>query len=158
MKTIDQAPVSLKLFCTALMCMAGLTYLFLVFSIYQDTAMKPSVIAEAYGFMEYMELTYQTKTYLPYYALHLIAPLALIFLFTAFSEKWKILAALVPFGLVVADIAAMWGVPYIHEMAFAYILWIAGTLLGLSFAALFALNLWGIWLQKPKAAEEAGQA
>ena len=54
---LSKASISFKLFATCLLYTVGLIYLTLLVHIYIDTAMKPSMIAEAYGGMEYIELT-----------------------------------------------------------------------------------------------------
>ena len=148
--TLRRAPISVKLLATVLLCMVGLIYLSLLGQIWQDTEMKPSLIAEGYGTMEAMELTYHSHTYLPYYALYLFALPIFLFMFTSYSEKLKRILAVLPFALIVVDIGSMWLIPYASN-GFAVVLWLAGTCLGLIFLSIFVLNLYDIWLRKPTA-------
>ena len=144
---LSKAPVSFKLFATSLLCTVGLIYLTLLAHIYIDTAMKPSMIAEAYGGMEYIELTDHAHNYLPFYALFLFAIPVALFLFTSFGERLKSFMAIFPFVVIVIDISSMYLIPYLWS-GFAMVLWIAGTVLGLNFVTLFTMNLYDIWLRK----------
>ncbi len=144
---LSNAPTSAKLLVTALLCTIGLIYITLLVHIWIDTQMNPSLVAEAYGGMEYIELTDHAHTYLPYYAVYLFALPIIIFMFTSYSEKLKRFFAIFPFLVIVADIGSMYLIPYLWR-GFAYVLWLAGTFLGLTFLSLFVLNLYDIWLRK----------
>ncbi len=144
---LSTAPVSAKLLMTVLLCIVGLIYLSMLLQVYQDTAMKPSLIAEGYGEMEVMELAHHTHIYLPYYALYLFALPVSLFMFSSYSERLKIVAVLLPYTVIVIDIASMWLVPYAHRGFFSYVLWGAGTGLAMMFFALFTLNVYDIWLR-----------
>jgi hypothetical protein len=144
---LSKAPINIKLFATSILCTVGLIYLTLLAHIYIDTEMKPSMIAQAYGGMEYIELTDHAHKYLPFYALYLFLIPVLLFLFTSFNETLKSFMAIFPFVIIVIDIASMFLIPYLWT-GFAMVLWIAGTVLGFTFCTLFILNLYDIWLRK----------
>ncbi len=148
---LSRAPMSMKLFLTSLLCVVGLIYISLLLHIWQDTEMKASLIAKAYGSMESLELTEHTHKYLPYYALYLFAIPTILFMFTAYSEKIKRIIALLPFLLILVDIGAMWLIPYVSKGFFSWVLLFAGTFLGLTFLLLFLLNLYDIWHKKSAA-------
>ena len=144
---LSTAPLSTKLFVTSLMCVIGLIYLVLVVHIWIDTELKPSMIAQAYGGMEYIELTDHAHYYFPYYALFIFAIPVMAFMFTSFGEKLKAFFAVFPFMVVVLDISSMYLIPYLWS-GFALILWIAGTALGTSLAFLILMTLYDTWLRK----------
>ena len=145
---LSWAPISMKLFLTSLLCIVGLIYISLLVHVWQDTEMKPSLIAKGYSSMEAMELTDHTHKYLPYYALYLFAIPTFLFMFTSFSEKIKRFFAVWPFLWIVIDIGSMWLIPYAHQVFFSWVLWFAGTFLGLTFLLLFMLNILDIWFRK----------
>ena len=148
---LSRAPISMKLLMTVLLCVGGLVYISLLVHIYQDTEMKPSMIAKAYGSMEAMELTEHTHKYLPYYVFYLFAIPIILFMFTSYSEAIKRIFAVWPFLLIVIDIGAMWLIPYVAKDFFSWVLLFAGTFLGLTFLLLFMLNVYDIWLKKSAA-------
>ncbi len=148
---LSRAPMSMKLFLTSLLCIVGLVYISLLVHIWQDTEMKPSMIAKAYGSMESMELTDHTHKYLPYYALYLFAIPIILLMFASYSEGIKRIFAVFPFLLIVIDIGAMWLIPYFNQAFFSWVLLFAGTFLGITFLLLFILNIYDIWLKKPAA-------
>ena len=144
---LSTAPLSAKFFATSLLCVIGLTYLLLVFHIYIDTQLKPSMVAEAYGGMEYIELTDHAHYYMPYYSLFVMAiPVALLLL-TSFSEKFKIFFAVFPFVMTIIDIASMYLIPYLWT-GFAYVLWMAGTCIGTSLFIITLMVFYDTWLRK----------
>lgn len=145
---LSKAPISMKLFLTVLLCTVGLIYLSLILHIWQDTEMKPALIAKAYGSMESLELADHTHKYLPYYALYLFAIPVALFMFTSYSERLKTFFALWPFVLIVVDIGSMWLIPYAAQAFFSWALFFAGTFLGLTFLSLFLLNIYDIWFKK----------
>ncbi len=147
LRKLSQAPISMKLVATVLFCIIGLIYVTLLINIFIDSEMKPSVIAEAYGGMEYMELSYHAHNYLPYYALFLFAVPVVIFMFTSYRENIKCFFAVFPFIVIVVDIASMFLIPYVWT-GFAWILWLAGTCLGLMFFTLFVLTMYDLWLRR----------
>jgi hypothetical protein len=148
---LSRAPISMKLFLTGLLCVVGLIYISLLVHIWQDTEMNPALIAKAYGSMESLELMDHTHKYLPYYALYLFAIPAILFMFTAYSEKIKRIIAVLPFLLIVVDIGAMWLIPYVSKDFFSWVLLFAGTSLGLTFLLLFLLNVYDLWHKQPAA-------
>ncbi len=145
---IAKSPRSLKLLVTSVLLVVGLVYLTLLTHIWIDTDMKPSNIAEAYGGMEYIELTDHAHTYLPYYSLFLFLPPVLILMFTSYPERLKQFFAVFPFVVSVVDIASMYLIPYLWS-GFAWVLFLAGTTLGVTFMLLFVLNLYDVWLRRP---------
>ena len=147
---LSKAPISFKLLATSLLCIVGLTYLTLLVHIWIDTEMKISMIAEAYGYMEYIEITDHAHFYLPYYAFFLFAIPVTLFMFTNYSEKLKCFLAFCPFAVIIVDISSMYLIPYLWS-GFATVLWLAGTFLGLTFCTLFVLLFIDIWLRKAQA-------
>jgi len=145
---LSKAPISAKLLMTTLLCVVGLIYLSLLLHIWQDTEMKPALIAEGYGSMESMELADHTHKYLPYYALYLLALPAALFMFTGYSEKLKRIFAVLPFLVIIVDIGAMWLIPYANQVFFSWVLMFAGTFLAMIFLALFLLDVYDVWLGK----------
>ncbi len=144
---LSNSNLSTKLLVTSIMCIIGLTYLVLAFHIWIDTEFKASLVAESYGFMEYIELTDHAHFYLPYYWLFIFAIPVGLFMFTGFSEKLKIFFAVFPFAVTIVDIAAMYLIPYLWS-GFATILVLAGSCLGTSMGVLFALIMYDVWLRK----------
>jgi hypothetical protein len=144
---LSHAPLSLKLWASSLLCIIGLSYITLLVHIWIDTEMKVALIAQAYGGMEYIELTDHAHTYLPYYAIFLFAIPTGLFMITSFNEKIKAVFAVLPFLFITADISSMFLIPYVSPV-FATVLWLAGTCLGLSFALLFFLTMYDIWLRR----------
>ena len=144
---LSTARLSIKLLVTSLLCIIGLIYLLLVVHIWIDTEMKPSMVAEAYGYMEYIEITDHAHFYLPYYALLIFAIPIALFMFTSFNETIKCLFAVYPFLVIVVDIASMYLIPYLWT-GFAMVLWLAGTCLGISLMILTILILYDTWLKK----------
>ena len=145
---LSKAPASLKLFATMMLLVVGLIYLTLLVHIWIDTEMKASNIAEAYGGMEYIELTDHAHTYLPYYSFFVFLLPVLIFMFTSFGERLKRFFAVLPFIVIVIDIGSMYLIPYLWR-GFGWVLFLAGTTLGIMFMFLFALNVYDLWLRKP---------
>ena len=129
------------------MCIIGLTYLVLVVHIWIDTEFKPSLVAESYGYMEYIELTDHAHFYLPYYWLFIFALPITIFMLTSYSEMLKCFFAVFPFIIVVIDIASMYLIPYLWK-GFAMVLWLAGTCLGTTLFILFILIMYDVWLRR----------
>jgi len=144
---LSQTPVSMKLLVTSLLCILGLVYVSLLIQIWVDSEMKPSLVAEAYGSMEYIELADHGHKYLPYYAVYLFALPLIIFMFTSYSEKLKRVFAVLPFILIVIDIGSMWAIPYVWK-GFSWVLVLAGSSLAFIFLILFVLSLYDIWLKK----------
>ena len=144
---LSTAAISTKLLVTSLLCVIGLTYLTLVVHIWIDTEMRPSMVTEAYGGMEYMELTDHAHNYLPYYAIFLFAIPVTVFMFTSYSEKSKSFIAVFPFAVIVLDIASMYLIPYLWT-GFGMILWLAGSCLGITLSILFTLTFYDMWLKK----------
>ncbi len=144
---LSKSPISLKLLATSLLCLVGLTYITFLVHIWIDTEFKVSMIATAYGGMEYIELTDHAHTYLPYYSFFLFSIPITLLMFTSYSEKIKSFFAVFPYMVIIADIASMYLIPYLSPI-FAPVLWMAGTLLGLSFTTMFCLILFDVWLRK----------
>ncbi len=144
---LSTASISTKLLVTSLLCIVGLTYLLLVVHIWIDTELKPSLVAEAYGGMEYIELTDHAHYYMPYYGLWVLAIPVTLLLLTSFSERVKIFFASFPFIVTVIDILSMYLIPYLW-LGFAYVLWIAGTCIGTSLFIVTLMVLYDTWLRK----------
>ena len=144
---LSKAALSTKLLVTSLLCIIELIYLVLVVHIWIDTELKPSMVAEAYGYMEYIELTDHAHFYLPYYAFFIFAIPLTIFMLTSYSEKVKCFFAVFPFLVIVVDIASMYLIPYLWT-GFAMVLWLAGTCLGTTLFILFILIMYDVWLRR----------
>jgi len=147
---LSRAPISIKLLMTNLLCVVGLIYLCLIIHIWQDTQMKPALIAKGYCSMEAMELTEQAHKYLPYYAIYIFLVPTILFMFTSFSEKIKRLFAVLPYLLIIIDIGSMCLIPYV-SLRFCWALFFAGMFLAILFLLLFILNIFDIWFRKKTA-------
>lgn len=147
---LSRAPISLKLLMTNLLCIAGLIYLVLIIHIYQDTQMKPALIAKGYCSMEALELTDHAHKYLPYYAIYIFLIPTLLFMFTSYSEKIKSFFAILPYLLIIVDIGSMCLIPYV-SLKFCWALFFAGMFLAFLFLALFILNIFDIWFRRKAA-------
>ncbi len=145
---LAQLPTYMKLFASSLLFIIGLMYIVLLVNIHVDTEFKPSFIIEAYGEMEYIELSAIVHDALPYYALLIFAIPVLLFMFTSYSDKIKRLCAIVPFMLILVDVGSMYLIPYVNKVFFSYTLWIAGLCLAITFLMLFISILYDMWLQK----------
>ena len=144
---LSKAALSTKFLVTSLMCIISLTYLVLALHIWIDTEFKPSMVAESYGYMEYIELTDHAHLYLPYYWLFIFAIPIGLFMLTSYSEALKIFFAVVPFVIIVIDIAAMYLIPYLWK-GFAMILVLAGSCLGTMCLILILMIMYDTWLRK----------
>ena len=144
---VSRAPVSMKLLMTSLTCISGLIYLVLLYHIFQDCEMKPSLIAKGYCSMESLELTDHAHKYLPYYSIYIFLIPTLLFMFTSFSEKMKRVLAVLPYILIVIDIASMCLIPLVSK-SFSWVLFFAGMLLSFTFLLLFVLLIYDIWFRK----------
>ena len=143
----SELALSKKLYVTSLLCFIGVVYLLFAFNIYLSTEFSPSLVAESYGYMEYMEITEHTHIYLPYYGLFVFAiPLA-IFMFTAYSEKLKCFVGVVPFIVIPFDISLMYLIPYVWS-GFGLVLVLVGTSLAITLMIIMLLNFHDIWLRK----------
>lgn len=103
---------------------------------------------EAYGDMEYIELSANAHIDLPHYALFIFAIPVFLFMFSSYSERLKRFMAVFPFVMVVADVGSMFLIPYLHVAFFSYALWVAGTSLAITFLLLFIFILYDMWLKK----------
>ena len=145
---LSKAPTSLKILATSLLLAVGLIYLTLLVHIWIDTQMQAANIEKAYGGMEYIELTDHAHTYLPYYTFFVFLIPVLMFMFTSYGERLKRFFAVFPFIVIVIDISSMYLIPYLWK-DFAWVLFFAGTILGIMFMLLFVLNIYDLWLRRP---------
>lgn len=144
-----KAPLSWKLLLTMAIMGMGITYLILALHIYIDTNFQVSAIKQAYGGMEWIELTDHTHKYFPYYGIYIFAFALFIFVLgTSYPEWLKRLVAIVPTCLIVLDIGSMWAIPYINADIFSWGLFLAGNFLALTFFAIAVLSLYDIWFRK----------
>ncbi len=144
----SKAPTSMKLFLTLLLLIVALVYLTLLVHIWIDTQMKAANIEKAYGGMEYIELTDHAHTYLPYYTFFVFLIPVFVFMFTSYAERLKRFFAIFPLAVIIVDISSMYLIPYLWK-GFGWVLFFAGTTLGVTFLTLFVLNLYDLWLRKP---------
>ena len=144
---LSTAPLSIKLLATSLLMIIGCTYITLVVHIWIDTEMRPSLVAEAYGGMEYIELTDHAHYYLPYYGLWILAIPVTLLMMTSFGEKVKIFFATAPFIVAIVDISSMYLIPYLWT-GFAMVLWLAGTFIGTSLLIMMLMIMYDTWLRR----------
>lgn len=144
---LSEAPTNIKLFITTLLCILGLVYITLLVTVYIDTEFKPSIIREAYGEMEYIEISQIAHSALPFYAIFLFAIPVFLFMFTSYSGKVKTFMAIFPFIMMVLDIGSMYLIPYVSR-GFSYLLWFAGLTLAVTFLLLFILIQYDLWFTK----------
>lgn len=148
---LADAPLSVKVWATTVLLGIAITYMILALHIFIDTEFNPNLIGEAYSMFEWIELADLTHDYWPYYGIYIFAfALMLFVLGTSYSEKWKIILTVAPSVFVVLDIGSMWLIPYVHAGIFKWVLFFAGNFLALSFAVIFVLTLYDIWLRKVK--------
>ncbi len=145
---LSQLPTSFKLLLSTLLCVIGIVYLVLIVNIYIDTELKPSIITEAYGDMEYIELSANAHIDLPHYALFIFAFPVLVFMFSSYSEPLKRFMAVFPFVMVIADVGSMFLIPYLNKVFFSYTLWAAGASLAITFLYLFIAIHHDLWFKK----------
>jgi uncharacterized membrane protein len=144
---LSTAPTHIKFFITTLLCIIGLVYITLLVTVFIDTEFKPSFIREAYGDMEYIEISQIVHNALPFYALFLFAIPVFLFMFTSYSEKAKRFMAVFPFVIILFDVGSMYLIPYVSK-GFSYVLWLAGLFLAVTFLALFIMIQYDLWLKK----------
>ncbi len=136
-------PLSVKIFVSLMLCIAGLSYLTLLGSIYIDTDLKVVNIIKGYADMEYMELTAHSFKYI-FWFFGMFSIVGASFLLTSYSEKVKrVFATIVPL-FIVSDIGSMWLVSKSHW--FAYQLFASGAVLATSFLTMFLLAQYEIWI------------
>ncbi len=139
--------LSVKLLITMLLSMIGLIYTTLILQKWFDTGEWPFMVAEGYQYMEYIELTDQAHFYLPYYGLFIFAIPIFVLMFTSYSEKVKSFFAVFPFVVIIIDSASTFLIPYVWK-GFALVLWMTGTILGITLLTLFILVIYDIWFRK----------
>ena len=145
------AKLSVKVMATMILLGIAITYCILALHIYIDTEFNPKLIGEAYSTFEWIELTDQTHKYFPYYGIYIFAFAIILFVMgTSYSEKLKIFLTIMPSVMIMIDIGSMWAIPYISKGIFGWVLFFAGNFLALSFASLFVLTLYDIWIKKSK--------
>jgi len=146
---LSQAPLSLRILATMVFFGISITYIVLALHIFIDTSFKVSIIKEAYSTMEWTELADHTHKYFPYYGIYIFAFALFIFVLgTSYPEWLKITATIVTNLLIVLDIGSMWAIRFINAEIFSWVLFLAGNFLALSFAAIFLLTMYDIWIQK----------
>ncbi len=145
---LSEFPTRIKLLVSSLLCIIGLIYIVLIVNIYIDTELKPSIIIEAYGDMEYIELSANAHIDLPHYSFFLFALPVFLFMFSSYSDTVKRFIAVFPFVMICADVGSMFLIPYAHKVFFSYTLWIAGTFLAVTFLFLFISIQYDMWFKK----------
>lgn len=146
---LSKAPLSLRLLVTMALFGISITYVILALHIFIDTEFKVSLVKQAYETMEWTELVDHTHKYYPYYGIYIFAFALFIFVLgTSYPEWLKILAAIIPNLLIVLDIGSMWAIRFINADIFSWALFLAGNFLALSFAVIFLLTMYDIWLGK----------
>lgn len=145
---LSKLPTRIKLLASTLLCVIGLIYIILVVNIWIDTELKPSIIIEAYGDMEYIELTANAHIDLPHYSLFIFAIPVFLFMFSSYSDKLKRFMAIFPFVMIIVDVGSMYLIPYLNKVFFSYTLWVAGTCLAITFLLLFIFIQYDMWFKK----------
>ena len=145
---LSKLPTRFKLLASALLCVIGIVYIVLIVNIWIDTELKPSIIIEAYGDMEYIELSANAHIDLPHYSLFLFAIPVFLFMFSSYSDKLKCFLAVFPFVMILVDVGSMYLIPYLNKVFFSYTLWLAGTCLAITFLLLFIFILYDMWFKK----------
>ncbi|MFC1476529.1 hypothetical protein ACFL5S_01035 [Fibrobacterota bacterium] len=145
---LSELPKHFKLLISSLLCIIGLVYIVLIVNIWIDTELRPSIIIEAYGDMEYIELSANAHIDLPHYALFILALPVLLFMFSSYSDKLKRFLAVFPFVMVIVDVGSMYLIPYLNKVFFSYTLWLAGTCLAVTFLLLFIFIQYDMWFKK----------
>ncbi|MDP3921223.1 MAG: hypothetical protein Q8R76_10520 [Candidatus Omnitrophota bacterium] len=135
-------PLSIKLFISLMLCVAGLAYVTLIASIWSDTGLSISVIAEAYGSMEPIEFIQHSFRYMFWFT-GIFVMTAVPFFLTAYPEKLKRAVAVVIPLLIVSDIGSAWLIRY-HAF-FAWQLSVTGALLAACFLLMFSLIQYDLW-------------
>ncbi len=163
---IKNAPLSIKLFVSLMLCVLALSYLPLLGSIWLDTEMKISRVIEGYGgkveseeeadeedeyyeedeegFLSY-ELTENSFKYMHWFVATFVMSIS-VMMMTSWPEKLKMLFAVVGPVFIVTDIGAMWFIRY-HNF-FAYQLYVSGSILATAFFVMFLLIQYDLWLKK----------
>ena len=145
---LAELPKHFKLLISSLLIIIGLVYIVLVVNIWIDTELRPSIIIEAYGDMEYIELSANAHIDLPHYSLFIFALPVFLFMFSSYSEKLKRFMAVFPFVMIIADVGSMFLIPYLNKVFFSYTLWLAGTCLAITFLLLFIFIQYDMWFKK----------
>jgi hypothetical protein len=142
---LKDAPLSIRLFLSLLLCVIGLSYLTLLGSIWIDTEMKISNIIEGYGSFEFIELIEHSFKYIFWFISTFTITVA-IFLLTSYAENLKRIFAIVVPLFIISDIGSMWLIRYCSY--FAWQLYASGLILASSFLSMFLLIQYDLWLKK----------
>ena len=145
---LSEVPKHFKLLISSLLCIIGLVYIVLIVNIWIDTELRPSIIIEAYGDMEYIELSANAHIDLPHYSLFIFALPVFLFMFSSYSDKLKRFLAVFPFVMIIVDVGSMYLIPYLNKVFFSYSLWLAGTCLAITFLFLFIFIQYDMWFKK----------
>ncbi len=142
---LSRMPKSIRLFAGLMLLVAGLCYLTLLGSIWNDTAFELEVIADGYRIMDVIELTQHSFQHL-FWFFGIFTVSGMLFLFSSYPERLKkAVAVLIPM-LIVADISSQWLIR-VHVF-FSYSLYASGLLLALTFLLLFTLIQSDLWRKK----------
>lgn len=139
---LKDAPLSIRIFISLLLCVIGLSYLTLLGSIWVDTEMKVSSIIEGYGTFEFIELVEHSFKYI-FWFIGTFTITVSIFLLTSYPEKLKIIFAIVVPLFIVSDIGSMWLIRYCSF--FAWQLYVSGLILAACFLTMFLLIQYDLW-------------
>ena len=115
---LSELPTQFKLLISSLLCTIGLIYIVLIVNIWIDTELRPSIIIEAYGDMEYIELTANAHIDLPHYSLFIFALPVFLFMFSSYPGKLKRFMAVFPFVMIIVDVGSMFLIPYLNKIFF----------------------------------------
>jgi len=72
--------------------------------------------------------------------------MAVIFSFSSFPLKYRIISCSLPFIAIVMDVSSMWLTKFVSPI-FAYTVLLGGILIGISFAILFFGSLYDMWIR-----------
>ncbi|MCB9799197.1 MAG: hypothetical protein H6757_00380 [Candidatus Omnitrophica bacterium] len=140
-------PQSAKLFISLLLCVAGLCYLILLVSIWNDTGLRMSVITEAYADMDSIELVEHSFKYM-FWFFGIFGLTGAIFLLSTVKEKIKIVFSVSVPLFIVLDIASAWLIS--KRAFFSGILGVSGFFLAGSFLVMFVFIQYDLWLKSRK--------
>lgn len=138
-------PLGIKVFASLFLCLLGLAYVSFLAGIWLDTGIQIALITEAYRGMGAIELVSHSSRYLAWFAAAFGAAGGL-FLFSTYSDRWKLFFSLWAPAWILSDIGAAWLIRFAD--LFAWQLYISGFVLAATFLALFILVQRELWFKK----------
>lgn len=154
---LSSAPRYMKIACTFFLLVMGLGYLMGLLNVYDKTHITYDGVVKNYrGSEEEMiygkelgDMVSVSHNHLGGIALMVFLVL-IIFLFSSFGAKLKVILSWLPFVFIILDIGSMWLTRYVAE-PFAWMFMFSGAGLALLFCLLIVLSLYDLWLKKQTA-------